>query len=180
MHQLEKTVDDFIAVASNAGLVLEGFIAWDQSKPDVVLFSPQFPICPNIAIPKDKIDKLEWRRTWPCTGVAGSGQMWDATIRLKAAESEEGKLLTAIISSMQKQGWQSSCETCLNHQTTSSTNQGISARVGHRAVCRQEHGTSGPWFGPCHATYAAAKQDQDSHHSGWGGFHWGGTEWCNP
>jgi hypothetical protein len=51
------------------------------------------------------------------------------------------------------------------------------SRPGYQAVCMQQHGVSGPWYGPCRATIEAAKVDQETHHKSWGGFHWGGVNW---
>lgn len=93
--------DDFIAEVKRSATVLEGFVSWDSTNPDVIFFAPggagmAYPPCPNYPIPKDKLENIKIGSTYACIGAAR--QMWSATIQLKAHRSEEEAFYSGMIS----------------------------------------------------------------------------------
>jgi len=90
--------DEFIDVMKNTGPALEGFVAYDPSKPDHILFGRSPFGCPTIPIAKELILSIQPNRTLPCTGSNPSvRQMWSAIVILKASTSPEGELLAAML-----------------------------------------------------------------------------------
>ena len=98
----DMTVEEFITRAKSGRdrvrvddrTELQGWIAWDGNQPDVVLFSHVPVVCPNVPIPKNKIDRIRLGNTYQCWGSLR--QMWLATIYLKPAEGEDGTTLQRL------------------------------------------------------------------------------------
>ena len=84
------TADEFIAMARAhtypAEQVLHdetiyGWIRWDATQPDYVLFSYVRELCARVPLHKDRIESIQIGSTFTCYGEGG--QHWSATIRLR-------------------------------------------------------------------------------------------------
>lgn len=91
------TFDEFRALAQQAQpLEMRGYIAWDGDRPEVVLFGYSPLACPNIPIPKDRIENMRLGSTHLCFGGAAGGRMWDATVYLKPPDQKNAEALAFV------------------------------------------------------------------------------------
>lgn len=87
--------DQFIADVASAGPILEGFVTYDPALSDIVLFGTSPLHCPDVQIPKALITRMQCGAECRCYGR--TGRMWNATVELKKATSDDGKLLEQIL-----------------------------------------------------------------------------------
>ncbi|WP_428308158.1 hypothetical protein [Lacipirellula sp.] len=125
------TTDDFFKEMKEAGRVLIGFVAYDKSYGDHILFGRTPLRCPRLKIPKSLITKVQLGAPMHCRKPDGGGsQMWFARVHLKSADSPEAQLAEALLDDIEAPSDSGDAHSCSCSGGSDFSMSGTSADMG--------------------------------------------------
>lgn len=86
------------------GRSMTGYFNWRSAAPDFIFFGFSPQICPNLAIEKSRVERIQPNQTLPCIGI-DDGHMWSGTIYLKEDMHTEKAIAADLADLAGKQGY---------------------------------------------------------------------------